>query len=96
MKPVLAIVGGVAAIAAIAFAVFMVDVDQTQEAALPDVDIDVEGGQLPEFDAEVGSISVGETDVEVEVPDVEITTNTETVTVPTLNIEAPEDDTATN
>lgn len=96
MKPVLAIVGGVAAIAVIAFAVFMVDVDQTQEAALPDVDIDVEGGQLPEFDAEVGSISVGETDVEVEVPDVEITTNTETVTVPTLNIEAPEDDTATN
>ncbi|UWQ98669.1 hypothetical protein K3729_14700 [Rhodobacteraceae bacterium S2214] len=96
MKPVLAIVGGVAAIAVIAFAVFMVDVDQTQEAALPDVDIDVEGGQLPEFDAEVGSISVGETDVEVEVPDVEITTNTETVTVPTLNIEAPGDDTATN
>ncbi|MCK0121768.1 hypothetical protein MWU61_14545 [Loktanella sp. F6476L] len=96
MKPVLAIVGGVAAIAVIAFAVFMVDVDQTQEAALPDVDIDVEGGQLPEFDAEVGSISVGETDVKVEVPDVEITTNTETVTVPTLNIEAPEDDTATN
>lgn len=96
MKPVLAIVGGVAAIAVIAFAVFMVDVDQTQEAALPDVDIDVEGGQLPEFDAEVGSISVGETDVEVEVPDVEITTNTETVTVPTLNIEAPEDDTTTN
>lgn len=96
MKPVLAIVGGVAAIAVIAFAVFMVDVDQTQEAALPDVDIDVEGGQLPEFDAEVGSINVGETDVEVEVPDVEITTNTETVTVPTLNIEAPEDDTATN
>ncbi|MEO9865777.1 MAG: hypothetical protein ABJO29_08915 [Yoonia sp.] len=96
MKPVLAIVGGVAAIAVIAFAVFMVDVDQTQEAALPDVDIDVEGGQLPEFDAEFGSINVGETDVEVEVPDVEITTNTETVTVPTLNIEAPEDDTATN
>ncbi len=96
MKPVLAIVGGVAAIAVIAFAVFMVDVDQTQEAALPDVDIDVEGGQLPEFDAEVGSISVGETDVEVEVPDVEITTNTETVTVPTLNIEAPGDDTTTN
>lgn len=96
MKPVLAITGGIAAVAVIAFAVFMIDVDQTQEAALPDVDINVEGGQLPEFDAEVGSISVGETEVEVEVPDVEITTNTETVTVPTLNIEAPDDETATN
>lgn len=80
---------GIAAVAAAA--VYMIDIDQTQEGALPDVDIAVEGGQLPEFDAEVGTVSLGETQVEVEVPEVKVTTNTETITVPTLSVDAPGD-----
>lgn len=92
MKAGLTIVG-VVAIAAIAlFGFYMVDIDQTQEARLPDVDVSVEGGQAPEFDADVGEISMGEKEVDVEVPEVDVRTRTETVSVPTLNMEPPADD----
>ncbi len=53
---------------------YMVDIDQTEEAALPDVTI--EGGNLPEFDAEVGTVEITE----------------ETVTVPGIEITPPEND----
>ena len=92
MKVFGAIVAGIAVVALAWFAFVMVDVDQTQSAALPDVDVSVEGGQLPEFDAEVGSIAVGETQMEVEVPEVEVTTNTEILNVPTLEVTTPEEE----
>lgn len=69
----------VAAIA-IGFGVYMVDVDQTEEASLPDVDVSVEGGNMPKFDAEVGDIETGTKEVTVEVP--------------TVDIESPEEDAA--
>ncbi len=85
----IAAIVGVAAVAAAA--VYMIDIDQTQEGALPQVEVAVESGQLPEFEAEVGTIAMGETEVEIEVPEVEVTTNTETLTLPTLSIDAPGD-----
>jgi hypothetical protein len=60
----------------IGFAFYMIDIDQTQEAQLPEVT--VEGGQAPEFDAEVGDVDVDSETVEVEVP--------------TLEVEPPKDD----
>ena len=90
MKVLGAIVAGIAVIALAWFAFVMVDVDQTQQAELPEVN--VEGGQLPEFEAEVGSVSVGETQMEVEVPEVEVTTETEILNVPTLEITTPEEE----
>ncbi len=92
MKTGLTIAGVVAVAAAGLFAFYMVDIDQTEEARLPDVDVTVEGGQMPEFDADVGSIQMGEAEVEVEVPQVEVTTTTETVSVPTLSVTPPADD----
>ena len=71
-----AILAGVVLVAAVAFGVYMVDIDQTEEGAMPTVSI--EGGNLPEYDAEVGDIEVGERDV--------------TVTVPTIDVETPEED----
>jgi hypothetical protein len=71
-----AIIAGVALVAAVAFGVYMVDIDQTEEGALPTVSI--EGGNLPEYDADVGDIEVGERDI--------------TVTVPTVDVESPEED----
>ncbi|WP_416881319.1 hypothetical protein [Marivita sp.] len=71
-----AILASVALVAAVAFGVYMVDIDQTEEGALPTVSI--EGGNLPEYEAEVGDIEVGERDI--------------TVTVPTVDIESPEED----
>lgn len=64
-------IAAVAIVLATAFGVYMVDIDQTQQAELPNVEI--EGGQLPEFSAETGDISITEEEVTVTVPDIEIT-----------------------
>lgn len=46
------------------------DVDQTKEAELPEVD--VKGGQAPEFDVETADVDVGTKKTEIEVPDVDV------------------------
>ena len=74
-----AIIAAVVAVIAIGFGVYMIDVDQMQEARLPDVDVQVEGGQMPEFDAEVGSVDVVEEEVTVTVPKLEVTPPDENV-----------------
>jgi hypothetical protein len=61
---------------AFALGVAACDVDQTEEGSLPDVD--VEGGNLPEYD--------------VDVPEVDITRDT--VTVPRVDIRTDDDTTA--
>lgn len=58
---------------AVAFAFAACDVDQTQEGDMPDVD--VEGGQLPEFEVDGPDVDVGE----------------DTVVVPTIDVDAPEE-----
>lgn len=63
------------AVAAIAlgFGIYMIDIDQTEEARMPDVDVTVEGGNLPEYDAEVGDIDLGTEEVTMDVPTIDIT-----------------------
>ena len=80
MKPA-GIIAVVALVAAVAFGIYFVDTEQTEEASLPDVDISVEGGNLPEFETKVGDIETGSEEV--------------TVTVPTIDVESPEEDEAT-
>lgn len=92
MKTASTIIGAIAVVALAVLAFYMIDIDQTQEAALPDVDVTVEGGQMPKFEAEVGSIDVVEEEVTVEVPNVEVTMEEETVTVPSLEVTTPRDD----
>jgi hypothetical protein len=53
------------------------DVDQTKNGAMPDVDVNVEGGQLPEYN--------------VQGPDVNVGTENRTVQVPTLDVNVPTD-----
>ncbi|WP_291728967.1 hypothetical protein [Leisingera sp. F5] len=77
MKPPI-IFAAVAGILVLAFGIYMIDIDQTEEIRLPDVDVSVESGQLPEFDAEVGDIETGTEEL--------------TVTVPTVDIQSPEED----
>lgn len=72
------ILAGIVIVLGLVFAAYMINIDQTQVARLPDVDIDVEGGQAPEFAVETGEIEAGTEEV--------------TVTVPTLDVEpAPAD-----
>lgn len=47
------------------------DVDQTKEAELPEVE--VTGGQVPEFDVETADVDIGMEEKTVEVPDVDVT-----------------------
>lgn len=46
------------------------DVDQTEEAELPEVD--VEGGNMPEYDVETADVDVGTKEVTVDVPEVDV------------------------
>lgn len=82
----------------IAGGIYMVDIDQTEETRLPDVDVNIEGGNLPEFTAETGSVAVTDEQVTVDVPDVdvEVSSTEETFSVPSLEVTPPEEDTATN
>ena len=92
MKTASTVILGAVAVAAVAFTVYMVDIDQTEEARLPEVT--VEGGNLPEFEAETGSIEMGSTQETVTVPDVDIDVDTEQaeVTLPTIDVNPPADD----
>ena len=90
-----------------AAALYLTDVDQTQEARLPDVNVEVEEGQMPKFDVDVADVKVGTENVDVKVPAVGVETKTiedevpvdveagmkdETLEVPTIDIERPEED----
>lgn len=77
---VMSVIAVVVAAIAIGFGIYMVDIDQTEEASLPDVDVSVEGGNMPEFSADVGDIETG--------------TETITMEVPTIDIQSPEEDAA--
>ncbi|MCJ7421808.1 hypothetical protein [Sphingomicrobium astaxanthinifaciens] len=49
---------------------FATDVEGELEA--PSVDLDVEGGELPDIDSDVGDIDVGTEEVTVETPTIEV------------------------
>lgn len=84
MRKVLIVLAIIVVVAIILFATGFWSVDQTQEGALPEVNVSAEGGQLPEFDLESKEVVVGTTEQNVEVPKVE--TETETVDVPTVGV----------
>lgn len=87
----------VAVILVAGFAFYMVDVDQTKEARLPDVKMKVDGGQLPKFNVETGSVSIQSEKVAVPVPEVNI--KREKIEVPSgisINPPAPDGPAAKN
>jgi hypothetical protein len=43
-------------------------VDQTEEGALPDVEVTAEGGNLPKYEVETAEVDMGTRTVEMEVP----------------------------
>lgn len=60
-----------ALIAPLAMGLAACDVDQTEEGELPDVE--VTGGNMPEFDVETADVDVGTKTTTVEVPTVDVT-----------------------
>ena len=65
------IIAIIIAVVVIAFGIYMVDFDVSGEAELPEVS--VEGGEMPDVDADVGEIEVGTEERTVTVPDVDVT-----------------------
>lgn len=53
------------------------DVDQTKEGEMPEVDVNVTGGELPEYNVEGPTVDVG--------------TENKTIEVPTVDVDLPDD-----
>jgi len=70
MRTLLALLGIIVLIVVVLMALGFINIDQTRTAQLPSVH--VSGGQAPKFQADVGSVDVG--------------TKTETVKVPTVDV----------
>jgi hypothetical protein len=68
MRGLLAVIAIIILLLIVAIATGFIDIGQTREARLPEV----EGGQMPAFDADVGDIDVGTENRTVEVPTVDI------------------------
>ena len=63
---------------------YMIDIDQTQEARMPEVS--VEGGQAPKYEMNTGEVNVTEEKRTVTVPDVDVEMEEKEVTVPGIEV----------
>jgi len=64
-------------------------VEQEETGSLPDVDVDVEPGNLPEYDVQGPDVDVGVTERTVTVPRVVVVQEEETVDVPYIDVDLP-------
>lgn len=62
-------------------------VEKTEEGEMPDVE--VKGGELPEYDVDAADVEVGTTTATITTPDVDVSTETSTVTVPDVDVTMP-------
>jgi hypothetical protein len=64
-------------------------VEKEESGSLPDVDVDVEPGNLPEYDIEGPDVNVGVTERTVTVPKLIVVQEEETVQVPYVDVDVP-------
>jgi len=76
MRALLALVAIIVLLLIIGVATGFFNFNQTQEARLPKVE--VQGGQAPKFDANVGAVDVGSKNETIKVPTVDVKTANET------------------
>lgn len=65
------------------------NVEKTEEGKMPDVDIKVESGELPEYDVETPDIDIQTEEKTVTVPDVDLEETQ--VEVPTVEVTLPDE-----
>ncbi|HEV2080341.1 MAG TPA: hypothetical protein VGR19_10670 [Allosphingosinicella sp.] len=85
-RTVLILLAIAALVLLVLFATGILDMNQTREAKLPDVDVSAQGGQAPAFDVDAKEVVVGTTETQVEVPDVDVQTKETTVDVPVVGV----------
>jgi hypothetical protein len=62
----------VVALVVAAFAFGLIDIDQTKETKLPDVNVSTTGGQAPAFDVDTAKVDVGTKKETIEVPTIDV------------------------
>ena len=65
-------------------------VEREQAGEVPEVDVNVEPGQLPEYDVQGPDVDVETTEQPVTVPEVNVEQREETIEVPTVDIDPPD------
>lgn len=65
--------------------------DQKKEAELPDVNVEVEEGQLPSYDVDWADVNVGMRKDTVKIPKVVVVMEETTVEVPYIDVDLPND-----
>jgi len=79
------------------------DVEQVEEGEMPDIDVDADAGQLPDYevvqtregempDVDVDSTGGNLPEYDVEGPDVDVGTTDVEIEVPTVDIDLPDDE----
>ena len=66
-------------------------VEKEQAGEEPDVDVNVDPGNLPEYEVEGPEVDVGTEEKEITVPDVEVTQEEKTITAPDVDVQPPTD-----
>ena len=84
MRGILVLIGLIALAVVVLMSVGMLRIEQQQGATMPTISFDAQGGRLPKFTAETGSVGIGTTNTTVEVPTVEMKNTT--VTLPTIEV----------
>ncbi|MBH9537163.1 hypothetical protein [Novosphingopyxis sp. YJ-S2-01] len=74
-------------VAALGLSLAACSVDKTEEGEAPELNVEADAGQLPEYDVDTADVNVGTETTEVAVPEVDVTTDKEKVTVPDINVE---------
>jgi hypothetical protein len=78
----------IAAISGAAFLFAGCDIDQTEEGELPEVE--VKGGNLPEYDVDVADVDVDTEEETIKVPKLKVAVEEETIEVPDIDVNMPE------
>jgi hypothetical protein len=63
-------------------------VEQTEEGELPEVN--VEGGNMPEYDVDAADVDITTDTATITVPDIDVSTETREVTVPDVDVKPPQ------
>ncbi len=86
----------VAVLAVLAYALGLFNVDASGDLKAPDVDVAVEGGEVPSMQVETADIDVGSTTETVDLPEVNVTTTEEEIRLPTVDVTPAGDDGSAN
>ena len=88
-KAITAIVIVVLIAAGVWFAATFFEVDTRGDFELPDIDVDAEGGNIPEMEVRAPEVEIGSEEVDVTVPDIDVNTEEKRFNIPTVDIEKP-------